>query len=151
MSPAISSQRSSKEPDELDCVNPIAAQLVRQLSSIPVHVRSAINDVNARSSVANWSRKKQFKKLILGPLREIDDDSNTPMTIVVVIDALDGCNQIDNIKDILHVLPKVKKKLRSIKVKFLVLSRPEDYIRDVMKESHFTHHWKGDHITDDML
>lgn len=135
-------QRNTKEPDR---VNParlfptIAAQLVRRLPSTSRHVQSAIDDADASLDVTKSPRKQQFEKLILGPLRKIDDDSKTPMTIVIVIDALDECDQNKSVEHILDVLPDVKQ-LMSIKVKFLVTSRPEGYICDAMDQCHVTDH-----------
>lgn len=113
----------------------IAAQLVQCLPDLAKHVRSQISDVNVRTPVAELSRELQFQKLILEPLQKIDNHSKTPKTVIVVIDALDECDQSEtNVKDILDVLPNMKN-LRSTKVKFLVTSRPEDYICNKMGEN----------------
>ena len=135
-------QRNTEEPDR---VNParlfptIAAQLVRRLPSMSRHVQSAIDDADTSLDVTKWPKKQQFEKLILGPLRKINDDSKTPITIVIVIDALDECDQNKSVKHILDVLPLVKQ-LMSIKVKFLVTSRLESYICDAMDQRHVADH-----------
>lgn len=135
-------KRNTEEPDRINPVRlfpTIAAQLVRCLPSIAGHAKSEIDDATVRSPVAELSRENQFKKLILGPLQKIDNDSKTPRTIVVVIDALDECNQDESVKHILQVLPGVKQ-LRSIKVKFLMTSRPEGYICNVIEKTPLKHH-----------
>ncbi|KAI9696924.1 MAG: hypothetical protein M1820_007999 [Bogoriella megaspora] len=130
-------RRNAEEPDR---VNParlfptIASQLVRCLPSMAGHVRNAIEDAKASPHVARWTRKQQFDKLILGPLKKIDKDPKTPKTIIIVLDALDECDQDKSIDQILDVLPDVMR-LPSVKIKFIVTSRPESYICDVMDQS----------------
>ncbi|KAI9660553.1 MAG: hypothetical protein M1821_009905 [Bathelium mastoideum] len=137
-------QRNTEEPDR---VNPgrlfptVADQLIRPLPSMAKHVLSAIKGEKTSFSVAKWPKGKQFEKLILEPLRKIDDDPKIPRTIVVVLDALDECDRNEDVKHILELLPDVKQ-LPSIKVRFLVTSRPESYIRDVMDQSHFRDQWE---------
>jgi hypothetical protein len=79
--------------------------------------------------------------LILKPLRKIDDKLKPPSTIIIVIDALDECEQHDEVRHILKLLPLVKN-LLSFNVKFFVTSRPEDYICEAMKDEQVQHQWK---------
>ena len=122
----------------------IANQLNQRLPSISKHVRENVFSPGTMSPVTEWKREEQFKKLILEPLEKIDD-SEKPKTIVVVIDALDECNSQENVEKILRVLPEVKQ-LRSINLKFLLTSRPEDYIRAAMKRLDC---WTGTAIEDE--
>lgn len=123
----------------------IASQLNRRLPSMSQHVLDNIKGMETTSPVAKQNRERQFMELILEPLQKINKDSKTPMTILIVIDALDECDHEKHVNDILSILLKVKQdveELSSIKVKFLMTSRPEDYIRDVMNNEHFKDRWK---------
>lgn len=129
-------QRNPKDGDDpiINSVHlfpTIAAQIVQYLPSVAVHVRKKIDDANNRTAIAMGSRKFQFEKLILEPLQEAEKNSRPPINIIVVIDALDECDQNDNVEDILRVLTCVTK-LKFFKVKFLVTSRPENDIRNRM-------------------
>ncbi|KAL2783949.1 hypothetical protein BJX66DRAFT_330305 [Aspergillus keveii] len=67
---------------------------------------------------------EQFEKLLLQPLLETDQRTNTITTRVIVIDALDECQGVNDIEFILKLLPRVRK-LNTLKLQFLLTSRPE--------------------------
>ena len=139
-------KRNTDRADSDHLFPTIASQLNRHLPSMSPHVLDNIEGMEKRSPVAKQKRESQFKDLILKPLQEIDKGSETPVTIVIVIDALDECDCKEHVKKILSILLKMKQNVEepwSIKVKFLVTSRPEDYIRNVMEEKHFRDHWEG--------
>lgn len=139
-------KRNTDRADSDHLFPTIASQLNRHLPSMSPHVLDKIKVMERTSLVAKQNRELQFKKLILEPLQEIDKGSETPVTIVIIIDALDECDREEHVKKILSILLKVKQnveKLSSIKVKFLITSRPEDYIRDAMENKHSRHHWEG--------
>src|SRR6185437_12665112 len=56
-------------------------------------------------------------------------NSKAPIKIVVVIDALDECDQEDDVKRIIHLLSQTKHLVSSVSLKFFVTSRPELPIR----------------------
>ena len=133
-----------------DCANSgqlfptIANQLNHSLPSISRYVRENTYNSGTISPVTEWKREEQFKKLILEPLGKIDEFEK-PKTIVIVIDALDECDHQENVEKILRVLPEVKQ-LRSINMKFLLTSRPEDYVRAAMRR---LDRWIGTAIDDE--
>ncbi|KAB8227880.1 uncharacterized protein BDW43DRAFT_323428 [Aspergillus alliaceus] len=65
--------------------------------------------------------REQFEKLILQPLLAISQ--RTSMIMVIVIDALDECDQEDDVRVILRLLPRVQKS-SSLQLRFLLTSRP---------------------------
>jgi hypothetical protein len=72
--------------------------------------------------------EEQFEKLILQPLKKVDSDpKNSLTTMVVVVDALDECDQEQDATAIIRLLPQVKQ--LSVRLKFFITSRPEFLIR----------------------
>ncbi|KND91791.1 hypothetical protein TOPH_03388 [Tolypocladium ophioglossoides CBS 100239] len=110
----------------------IAAQLVKEYPCLAQHVRNA---VEADPSISDKAKREQFEKLVLRPLETVEGDLKT---IVVVVDALDKCDREDDARKIIELLPEVKR-LRSVRLKFFVTSRPEDSIRSQFKESRGTY------------
>jgi hypothetical protein len=103
----------------------IAAQLVCQLPPLAQHVRNAIE---SKSGIAEKVNKEQFEKLILQPLEKVTGDIPDPLTMVVVIDALDECDGEEDVRLIINLLSQAKS-LTSVCLKFFITSRPELPIR----------------------
>lgn len=72
----------------------------------------------------------QFTRMILEPLRQVE--SSLPPSIVVVIDALDECEDDDGVGQVLEVIFASASELP---IKFLVSSRPEYHIREKINKS----------------
>ncbi|ETS82541.1 hypothetical protein PFICI_04417 [Pestalotiopsis fici W106-1] len=75
--------------------------------------------------IEDKSMREQFEKLILQPLSKIQ---RLDEPVVVVIDALDECDQDETIGLIIQLLPQVKA-LTSVRMKIFITSRPELPIR----------------------
>ncbi|KXX72775.1 Vegetative incompatibility protein HET-E-1, partial [Madurella mycetomatis] len=103
----------------------IAAQLVAKEPDLAVHVQAAIDNDPA---VASKALRDQFEHLILTPLGRLKECIGSVKRIVLVIDALDECEQDDDIKAIIHLLSRAKT-LRSVWLRAFVTSRPELPIR----------------------
>lgn len=104
----------------------IVRQLVLQIPQLDVHVAQV---VDSDPSIATKSLKEQFYQLLLHPLCHLGPGDNLSVrTMVIVIDALDECEQEADIRTILRLLPCVKE-CRTIQLRFLVTSRPELPIR----------------------
>jgi hypothetical protein len=71
----------------------------------------------------------QFEKLILLPLQEVKH--TLPTNLVVVLDALDECENHDGVSQILHTL--LSREASELPIKFFVTSRPEAKILDWMR------------------
>ncbi len=106
-------------------VTTIASQLVCRLPFIAEHVRNAIE---TDRDIADVPMKEQFKKLILQPLERANIPQNHSKTTVVVIDALDECENDDDVKRIINTLSEAKR-LTTVSLRFFVTSRPELPIR----------------------
>ncbi|KAH2866196.1 hypothetical protein KXV31_004672, partial [Aspergillus fumigatus] len=84
------------------------------------------NTLDRDPNISEKMLKEQFESLIYLPLLEIRQRSTDIM--VVVIDALDECDREDDVRLILRLLPQVQKS-KSIRLRFLLTSRPELPIR----------------------
>ncbi|KAK5988609.1 Vegetative incompatibility HET-E-1-like protein [Cladobotryum mycophilum] len=101
----------------------VAAQLIHLLPEIAPHVRDVIErDPN----IADKALGRQFDELILKPLEK--HKNTTSSLIIVVFDALDECDNQDDVITVIRLLSKAKE-LTSVHLKFFVTSRPELPIR----------------------
>lgn len=94
--------------------------------TIPDLIPIVRNTLDRDPNISEKMLKEQFESLIYLPLLEIRQRSTDIM--VVVIDALDECDCEDDVRLILRLLPQVQKS-KSIRLRFLLMSRPELLIR----------------------
>ena len=104
----------------------IATQLVHSLPDLSLYLKKTLE---MDPAVSTKTMREQFEKLVFGPLSELA----RPLKILMVIDALDECENEDHIKLILHLLRRIQD-LRSIKMSILVTSRPELPLRVGFKQ-----------------
>lgn len=107
----------------------ICAQLLLQVPALVPYVEMAIDTDPYISE--KWM-KEQFNELLLQPLIRLN--GSEPRTIVIVIDALDECEQKDDIRAILQLLPQVQES-NTIRLRIFLTSRPELPIRLGFKQS----------------
>ncbi|KAF2818057.1 hypothetical protein CC86DRAFT_436486 [Ophiobolus disseminans] len=98
--------------------------VVREPGMLP-GIRKALNK---DSIISQRALKDQFEKLILQPLLEIQQARSQSLVRVVVIDALDECEQEQDIRAILQLLARTKD-LQPVPLRIVVTSRPELHIR----------------------
>ncbi|KAH8422457.1 uncharacterized protein LDX57_000212 [Aspergillus melleus] len=88
--------------------------------------------IEGHPNIANESLSNQWKYLILRPLMSLEKKNRlVPLTLVVVIDALDECKpryEADDVDTILGLITEAQQ-LSFIRMKFLLTSRPETQIR----------------------
>ncbi|KAB5591575.1 Vegetative incompatibility protein HET-E-1 [Ceratobasidium theobromae] len=102
----------------------IACQLARHSSLF----RSALSrTLEENPGAGSLNMSAQFEKLLNGPLLEVKD--NVPNNMVVVIDALDECDDSGIIGQMLDTLFRFA---ANLPIKFFVTSRPEPTIRKRM-------------------
>ncbi|KAJ4221416.1 hypothetical protein NW757_014465 [Fusarium falciforme] len=75
----------------------IATQLVDRLPSLAPHIQDAIE---TDSFISEKAVRKQFENLIRLPLTKLLNNPQNPRTVVIVIDALDECDQKQDIEAI---------------------------------------------------
>ncbi|KDN47243.1 hypothetical protein RSAG8_03722, partial [Rhizoctonia solani AG-8 WAC10335] len=118
----------------------IAYQLAR--FSIPFQnalSQALVEDPDVHTKVL----RLQFERMILKPLQAVTP--SLPGTVVVVIDALDECEDDDAVEQILDLLFKHASRLP---IRFLVSSRPEHHIRE---KTYLREELANISLTDDQL
>lgn len=106
-------------------IETIITQLIQKLPSLAPHVQKAIETDPA---ISRKALKLQFETLVLKPLHKMQTDPQKPSKAVIVIDALDECDQEEDIGTIIRLLPQVQR-ITSVRLKFFLTSRPELPIR----------------------
>jgi hypothetical protein len=108
----------------------MATDLVAHEPGMLPGIRKALDKDPA---ISHRALKDQFEKLILQPLLEIKQVRSPVSTRVVIIDALDECEQEQDIRVILQLLA-LAKDIRPAPLRIVVTSRPELHIRLGFKE-----------------
>ena len=103
----------------------IAADLTVYMPGIIPGIRKAID---ANPAISERALKDQFEQLILQPLSEASHTPLYSLELVVVIDALDECEQEEDIRVILQLLAQTKD-IRPMSLRVFVTSRPDLPIR----------------------
>ncbi|KZL64331.1 hypothetical protein CI238_03823 [Colletotrichum incanum] len=102
----------------------IASQLVSRLPTLALYVKDAID---ADPAIHTKVLREQFNKLILEPLLKVQETCQCA-SVAIVVDALDECEQDNDIKVIINLFSSGKV-LKSPRLKVLLTSRPELPIR----------------------
>ncbi|KAL6898546.1 hypothetical protein GGI43DRAFT_79381 [Trichoderma evansii] len=97
----------------------IAHQLVHALPEAAPFIRRAVED---NPHISDKVLSYQFQELILTPLAQIKNNSNP--TVIVILDALDECDDQHHATTLISLLSRAKE-VRTIRLRFLVTSRPE--------------------------
>ncbi|KAF2679909.1 WD domain protein [Lentithecium fluviatile CBS 122367] len=108
----------------------IATQLAVRVPEIESGIKKA---VDADPAISDKALKDQFEKIILQPLLEVF--SLPALVLVIVVDALDECEQDSDIRTILQLLSRTRG-LKPVSLRILVTSRPEFHIRLGFKRMH---------------
>ena len=101
----------------------IALQLAKKSSSLHRYICEAVTE---HSDVASQSLPDQWRQLVLRPLSKFHD-SSCP-SYILVVDALDECDDDNNIRMILHLLAEARS-LKTVQLRVFMTSRPEIPIR----------------------
>jgi len=109
-------------------VNNIIPSLAYQLAQYSPAFRSKLcNVLEKESQASKLNAEQQFKKLVQGPMQAVK--AAMPESVVVVIDALDECDNGYAFRLFLETLLKLA---ADLPIKFFVTSRPEPAIREKM-------------------
>jgi hypothetical protein len=98
----------------------IAVQLTKNIPNLSRHVSEAIM---ARSDIASQSLYDQWRQLVIGPLSKLAGRSCQP-SYILVVDALDECNNENDIRVILRLLAEAGS-LKTVRLRVFITSRPE--------------------------
>ncbi|KAG8758927.1 hypothetical protein FRC11_002853, partial [Ceratobasidium sp. 423] len=120
----------SRLREECRNVNLIFPSIAYQLARFSLPFRSALSAVLEKDpDVHGRAPHIQFDALIAKPLLEVEQ--TLPGGLVVMIDALDECENKESTSRMLDVLLS---KATTLPIKFIVSSRPESEIRDQMDD-----------------
>jgi len=99
--------------------------IARQLADLfPAIARAIAASLDQDSLLCDRYLSTQFDRLLLQPLRKVDPTSLPSAGVVLVIDALDECDNSESIKTTLLLLSKAEE-ITSIRLRIFVTSRPE--------------------------
>jgi hypothetical protein len=99
--------------------------IARQLADLFPDVSRAIAaSLDQDSLLCDRYLSTQFEGLLLQPLQSVDPDSLRSAGVVVVIDALDECDNSESIRTTLLLLSRVEA-ITSLQLRIFVTSRPE--------------------------
>ncbi|KAH7357337.1 putative WD-repeat protein [Pyrenochaeta sp. MPI-SDFR-AT-0127] len=105
-------------------VTSIAVQLAHNIPPSRQHICDAISE---RSDIASQSLRDQWQHLVLRPLSKLgDNDCSNPF--LLVIDALDECDDDNNIRTIVQLLAEARW-VGGARLRVFLTSRPEVPIR----------------------
>src|ERR1700760_4627441 len=102
----------------------IAMQLSRKSHSLQRHICDALRN---NTDITTQSLGDQWRQLILGPLSKLSGNSYLS-SYIVVIDALDECDNDEDIRTIVKLLAEAQR-LQTVRLRVLLTSRPEIPIR----------------------
>ena len=110
----------------------IASRLANKEPSLRKHISKAISK---NPQIVNGGLAEQWEHLLLNPLKDWEHElfqhnpeTFKPQTLVLVIDALDECDDENKIRLLVRLLAK-SKELQKIRVRVFITSRPEQPIR----------------------
>ncbi|RYP17410.1 hypothetical protein DL765_004540 [Monosporascus sp. GIB2] len=99
----------------------LAAQLVSREPAIAPHLQHAID---ADPAIFGKAMREQFEKLILQPFSNVSRDALQSRTLLIVVDALDECDQEEDIKRLILLFSN-SKRLQVPRLKIFLTSRPD--------------------------
>jgi hypothetical protein len=105
-------------------VTSLAVQIADNVPASRQHIHAAVEE---RSKIASQSLRDQWDHLVFNPLSELSD-CDCPASLILVVDALDECNNDKNIRTIVELLSKARS-LKTVRLRVLLTSRPEVPIR----------------------
>ena len=103
----------------------IALQLAKSSATLKGFIADAIAE---RDDISQQFLREQWEHLIFRPIEKLGNCQHEPLDLVIVIDALDECEDESDMRTILQLLTQVKNVTRN-RLRFLFTSRPEIPIR----------------------
>jgi hypothetical protein len=105
-------------------VTSIAIQLASNVPTLQQHISEAIAE---QTNITSQSLRDQWQQLVLRPLSKLHVSSSQSI-YVLVVDALDECDDDNNIRIVLHLLAEARS-LERVSLRVFLTSRPEIPIR----------------------
>jgi hypothetical protein len=105
-------------------ITTLAVQLCRASSAWDKSIRQAISQ---SPDIAKQTQREQWKTLVLEPLASLDNAMTPMSTFVFVIDALDECDNEDDLRLLLQLFAEADISSR-VRLRVFVTSRPETFV-----------------------
>jgi hypothetical protein len=102
----------------------VTVQLAKCIPTLRRHICDGIAE---HGDIASLSLHDQWRQLVLSPLSKLSKDSY-PFSYIIVIDALDECDDSSNIRVLLYLLAEARS-LERVRLRIFLTSRPEIPIR----------------------
>jgi uncharacterized protein YrzB (UPF0473 family) len=99
-------------------------QLANNIPSLQQHVYDVITK---HTEITSQSLRDQWQQLVLHPLSKLDCNA-CPCSYVLIVDALDECDDDNNVRIILQLLAKARS-LETVRLRVFLTSRPGASIR----------------------
>jgi hypothetical protein len=106
-------------------VTSIALQLASSSPSLDQYICNALAE---RRDIASQSLRDQWQQLVLRPLSELGKGGGSRSYLVLVVDALDECDDENDIRTIIRLLAEARS-LKPVRFRVFLTSRPEIPIR----------------------
>jgi hypothetical protein len=104
----------------------LAVQLADAVPSLQTHICDAVRE---RSDIANMSLLDQWRELVIRPLKLVKSDKSSSLSsYLLIIDALDECDNDSHVRTILQLLAEARS-LSTVRLRVFLTSRPEVPIR----------------------
>ncbi|KAJ6008152.1 hypothetical protein N7540_012128 [Penicillium herquei] len=95
---------------------------------LPAMKPAVCETISNNPNIGNQSISTQWQDLILSPLMKVDKQSLVPLTLILIIDALDECEDENDIDTIIQLLGQPQT-FNTISLKLFITSRPENPIQ----------------------
>lgn len=102
----------------------LSAMLLRQIPELLKPLKEALEDDPA---IFRKGLRQQWKSLLLQPLQKVTLSSPQSAPIIILIDALDECENNQDVKLILESFSQIVS-IRSLQIRIFLTSRPEHHI-----------------------
>ncbi|KAK1655086.1 hypothetical protein BDP81DRAFT_498558 [Colletotrichum phormii] len=99
----------------------IARQLVTHRSELKPYVLQAIKD---QDDISHKNLREQFDKLFLGPLENAYKGSGSVLSSIIIVDALDECDNKGDVKLLIPMLHELAE-ISFCRIKVFITSRPD--------------------------
>ncbi|KAJ6437372.1 restless-like transposase [Purpureocillium lavendulum] len=106
-------------------ISTVAADLARRQPTVAYYIQSAID---SDPTISRKTMREQFDKLIWDPISVNPLGVQKTEPIIIIIDALDECDQACDIQDIIRLFSRTTTQ-QSIQLKIFLTSRPEMSVR----------------------
>ncbi|KAF9762005.1 hypothetical protein IL306_003590 [Fusarium sp. DS 682] len=107
----------------------LVTTICRQIATTIHDIKGDICDsISKHPSIGTQSLDDQWEYLVVHPLRSLGSRTLVPLTLIIIIDALDECEGEADLAAFLQLVAQAPP-LVSISLKFFITSRPEAHVR----------------------